>query len=1064
MALAPSGWAGWDASTQLSYFGTLWSVQATLAALAYPMVIAFVAVFLQRRPAADSFMHVYLLTSGAAVAGLSSLLLVVIMGIQYVALPYIGAKALLRFGALDSVWFLLNAGLTARFLYKTIDFLRPDVQLDAVQRYVASVALPREIRRLYLFQVLARAYERGWIPLPSYSSDRNARGPKVMVSRFGFGRGVEQGTIVLKARSRLVNVRLWLLWYATSRWGKAAINWHSPDAQSHPRHVKEPLLTVPMSPGTEYEQRSSLALVEAGPDLTKGQRRILRRAFVFKRLSREKYSIRVGTILSEFEVDASTAATKADGQAFERAYDALVGLHEMLLSVAVIEADDGSTGSWAQLPDTSSFFDRALHTNWNSKYRSVFLAVVDAIDVNVDPMLRVSYIVSHLSSDTVCNSPVEIRQAILDLPDLLMYFLSNWWAEHIEKQGVLEHGAYRGVSLQPPLFGLYEKVLSGFIGAWENAKDRISPIPPADDEFDWASVASVARVRATHLEHTARMLIAAVMRGDQAAAEWFADSLTKWWGDLRYENHAITLTGKTSFLTIDALGDDWRELVGSLNIATDDQRRFGERQAELQRAVFLAALENFWIDIQIVTVELLLSLVPKSTDANLKESLAAQILIAMLTGRQLRPGDSPSSTLSNMTGDELLVATVRQFAAGGHFRRGYVSTLSRFTERIKDMQQPGMVTSRTYSSSVVDGLDSLLEQWVTLMTLFSTSRWSAGTALEQQLAVWMVRQYGSIEILQSQLKTWIEKLQRPGDIQGAIATILLESAGKEGDVTTARRNLQRSLTALNNTMGAMRGEQLRTAQVDPARLAELSTYASSTAFESKTGGFPLQLFRTITYSREPLTDWTLTMLQIRKGELTHVEMDRRAINEEEYWARTMRDRVAAVVLTDVLRASDPSERAAPDSETYWSTLKAESERIIEHGLRPMLLLENATMPEWVWHWQHADYGLGYQKPEDLRVWRKTEQCDAYICNFNDIEVYSSPFTAGASILMTREAFDTIRFQKFPDDGFVVTTYSLREDSDFLLDVHLRFSRAVDVGSKRTVRLRYASESVQAADA
>ncbi|WP_175720167.1 hypothetical protein [Burkholderia anthina] len=1048
----------------MSYFATLWSVQATLAALAYPMVIAFVAVFLQRRPAADSFMHVYLLSSGASVAGLSSLLLVVVMGIQYVAVPYAGAKVLLRLGALDSVWFLLNAVLTARFLYKTIDFLRPDVQLDTVQRYVASVALPREIRRLYVFQVLAHAFDRRWIPLPSYSADREATGPKVMLARFGFGRGVEQGAIVLKARSRLVNVRLWPLWYVISRWGRAAARWRNPDSRPVPRYVKGPLLTVPMSPGTEYEQRSTLALVDTGPDLTLGQQRILRWAFVFQRLSREKYAIRVGTIMSEFELDANSAATKADGQAFERAYDALVTLHEMLLSVSAVETEDGSTGSWAQLPDTSSFFDRALHTNWNSRYRSVFLAAVEALSVNVDPVLRVSYIVSHLSSDAVRKSPVEIRQAILDLPELLMYFLGNWWTEHIEKQGVLEHGPQRGVALHPPLHALYEKVLSGFIGAWESAKDRIASIPPADDRFGWTAVVSIARVRATHLEHTARMLITAVTRGDQTAAEWFADSLIKWWGNLQYENRAITLTGKTTFINIDTLEGDWRELVGSLNISIDDERRFGERTTELQRAVLLSSLENFWLDIQIVTIELLLSLVPRTADSNFDESLAIEIVAAMLTGRQLRPGDSAPSTLKTITGGELLVATVRQFAAGGHFRTGYVSTLSRFAERIKDMQQPGMVTSRTYSSSSIDDLDSLREQWLILMTLFSTSRWSAGTLLEQQLGVWMVRQYGSIEILQSQITAWIDLLNAPSDIETTITAVLLEKAGKGGDVAVARENLKVGLTAVRDTIEAMRGEQLRAAQVDPARLAELTTYASSTAFKAETGGFPLQLFRAITYSREPLTDFTLNMQQIRKGELTRIEMDRRAMNEEDYWAGTMRNRVAAVVLMDVLRACDISDRTTPDSETYWSTLKAESERMIERGLNPMLLLENQTMPDWVWHWQHADYGIGYHKPDDLRIWRKSEQCLGYICNFNEIEVYSSSMSPGASILMTRETFDTVRFQQYLSDAYVETTYSSREDSDFLLDVHLRFSRAVDIGFRSAIRLRYAPESGQEGDA
>jgi hypothetical protein len=616
------------------------------------------------------------------------------------------------------------------------------------------------------------------------------------------------------------------------------------------------------------------------------------------------------------------------------------------------------------------------------------------------------------------------------------------------------------VKLQPPLLGLYETVISGFIGAWEGAKDRVAAIPAADDEFDWASTASIARVRATHLQHTARMLVSAVMRGDQAAAEWFADSLFKWWGSLQYENRANALYGKTTFITVDALRSEWRELAASLDISSDDERRIGERTAELQRSVLLATLENFWYDIQLVTIELLLSLASQGAAETSNGSSVVEIIVAMLTGKQLRPGDSPLNEMRTMTAEGFFAATVRQFAASGHFRNGYISTLSRFAERVKDMQQPGMVSSRTYSSSSIDDLDSLGEQQLILMAVLSTSRWAPDTALERQLTIWMVHQYESIEILQNLVNSWLQRLGDPADLASGLVTTLLMRTGREGDAATVRENLTDSLTALKQKMETMRGDQLRNAEVDPARLTTLTAYASSTAFTAETGLFPLQLFRAIEDTREALNDSTLNMLQIRKGELTHVEIDRRAVNEDDYWSETMRRRVAAVVLMDVLRACDISDRAAPDAETYWTALKAESERLRESGFSPMLLLENQTKPEWVWQWQHADFGLGYQKPDDLRVWRKDRRGQGYVCNFNEIEVYSVALVPGESILMTREAFEKARFQRFANGAHVETSYSARDDSDFLLDIHLKFSRAVEVGHGAAVRLRYAPEPGQ----
>lgn len=47
------------------------------------------------------------------------------------------------------------------------------------------------------------------------------------------------------------------------------------------------------------------------------------------------------------------------------------------------------------------------------------------------------------------------------------------------------------------------------------------------------------------------------MRGDQAAAEWLADVLSKWWGTLDYDHEPYQLYDKTAFITIDDLTLQW---------------------------------------------------------------------------------------------------------------------------------------------------------------------------------------------------------------------------------------------------------------------------------------------------------------------------------------------------------------------------------------------------------------------------------------------------------------------------------------------------------------------------
>ena len=184
-AVLPQGWFApawlkWEAAEQLSHFSTVWTIQATLAALVYPIVISFVAVYLQRRPAAEAFIHLYILDSGGLAAGLSSLGLVIVMGIQYLMLSTWGTAWLPGWAAIDTAWFIFNAALTTFFLFRTVEFLRPEVQARVIQRYTVNVALPRDVQRLNSFQVLAGGIAKGWFPVPSYGDDKAPEGPRLL--------------------------------------------------------------------------------------------------------------------------------------------------------------------------------------------------------------------------------------------------------------------------------------------------------------------------------------------------------------------------------------------------------------------------------------------------------------------------------------------------------------------------------------------------------------------------------------------------------------------------------------------------------------------------------------------------------------------------------------------------------------------------------------------------------------------------------------------------------------------------------------------------------------------
>ncbi len=1050
-------WDEWKDAEQLAYFTALWSVQATVVALVYPIVIAFVAVFLQRRPASETFIHLYVLHSGALVAGLSSLGLVLVMAAQYVMVPTHGTDALPVWVALDAFWFLLNAALTTLFLYRTIDFLRPQVQSTVVRRYAANVALPRDVSRLYSFQVLYAAPQRGWIPVPSYLDDKAKEGPKVHLSRHAFrDRSVPQGTRKLRRPSRLHDVRLWPLRLVVSSWARAAKKTPKPAKDGPLSSSGWPLLTIPITPGTIYSNDIDLSRVSDGPPLRRWQLLLVRASLVFRPVDRERYGVTVKAIVEELEADARSAAARSDVAAFERAYEDLVTLHELLLGACLVKQDDGTIGSWALLPEVQSFFERELHAGWVGSYRSVFEAALDSVERESSPVRRMCHLIQHLDGPELQGSPLAVRKHLLEYAPVFMYELGNWWTRRVEEQGVLDHGPHRMVTLRAPQSRVYDEVVSTFVSGWENGRTTLVRIPERTKEFSWSSAADLGDLSATHIQETARMLLSAVARGDRAAAEWLADVMAKWWGSLEFEHDPIALYGKTAFITLENLKQSWHETMLELALTDDELRWGGGGPRALERGVLLAAVRNFWNDVRWLTVEILVNWSLVHSGDDLSSSLALEIAGGLLRGRQWRDGGNTFEPLSEASASDYLSIKARQYAASGEYRGGYIGRLDSFVGRIKDMRRPSMVSSRVYTFGGADDVASLQESQFILLAVLSTADWSVGDALRRQVDVWLAQKYESFDVLRQRVADWCRRLdmaEQPLDKR--VVDALLARTSKAHNAETGQARTRQGVASLQSHLELVRGNLLDAEPVDPARLVQLGEFASESAFSAKAGSFPLQLFASIATTEESLEDFALTMRQVRKGELTRLEIDQRASNEKEFWAETMERQVGAVVMSDVIRSCEVREVHAPDAASYWVAVKDEAARLEAQGLQPLLLLDNATRPNWVWQWQHADERQGYQRPPDLRVQRREGRGPSYVCDFNGVPVYAGLLPPGQSLVISKEAFKSLAFRAYAPERFVEVTTADRTDSKHLVDVVLRFSRRVTVGKSVAARLLYA---------
>ena len=1050
-------WSSWGPAEQLSYFTTLWGIQATIAALVYPFVISFVTLLLQRRPASKAFLQIYLIDSGALVAGLSSLFLVLSMTFEYVLLARYSLGYAVTWVAVNSVWFFYNVVLTIWFLFRTVEFLRTDFQMEVVKRYAINVALPREVANLLRFQLFANAQKNGWILGPDYLDDEAEGKPQVLMRSFGLRMGAPAVEMRLHERSRLSNVLYWPLRIAVSGWLKTAQKSFVSGNGSILDKPKSALLILPVVPGGVYETPIALARVDGGPQLSRLQRLLVSMSFRFTPIRAERRHVSSADILAELETDARVSAANGDVSAFEDAYENVTTMHTSLLGASLAKSDEGETGSWALIPDVHRFADRPLHTHWTNTYRSIFDAAVSLLPKESRPLKRLCHVVQHLDGPFVHESPVEIRDDLMLLPPRLMYALEKWWSQRLEEQGVMEHGQNRMALLRPPLQGAYEETLVHFVGGWDSARATLASLPDRDEQFAWSEAKAPLELNMRHINQTGLMLLKAVARGDQAAAEWMADVLSKWWANAsHYDHEPFVLYGKSDFITIESVKQQWSIIEQSLGLDENDYRFIRNDQSGLQRHVFLAAIRNYWRDISLLTIEILLSWAA-SEDENLDESsLALYVAAGLLSGRHWRAGGRTDDSLSAFSASGYLAAKARQHAADSTYRQGYIARLDSFVDSAKDILRPDMVPGRIYSYSGADDVESLQEAQLVLIAVLSSADWKPGESLRRQLATWISSSFTSTEILKSRASAMKSRLDEVGD--GLCAELVDRMLQRTNKAHTRIQGVARAkggINALLDEIAGLQSDAVASAQVSAQRLREIEDAASKQGFDAATGEFPIQLFKDVIHDSVSREAFTLTISKQRKGEFTEIEMAQRAVNEDEYYAKTIANHVGALLLSDVVRQCKIRDVIAPDANAYWAALKDEARHLTDQGLTPLLILDNPTRPDWVWEWQYPEMDGAYPRPADIAIRQEKDgRGDGYICDLNDIQVFSGPVVPGGSLLLARETFSCVGFREYRKAVFVKAETVEVAESKTLVDLRLSFERAVDVEFPSIVRIRY----------
>lgn len=1049
-------WHSWESAEQLSYFTSLWGIQTTLAALVYPFVISFVALLVQGRPASKSTLQIYLLDSAAIVAGLSSLILVLAMGVQYLLLSSYSLKTAVVWVAFDTLWFLFNSVLTVWFLYRTIEFLRPDFEFEVVRRYLANFALPNHIRNNLRFQYFALAQTEGWLPGPVHSYELKGV-PQVLIHSYGKSEGDAAVTIHLNVEKRLTNVRFVLLRLVIARWLRTAKEYKaSPTSVKNGGHPTS-ILILPLHAGSIYEGDTVLCRVAEGPPLTYLQRQLIKLSFVFRRKQEERRHLTPSDLLSEAEATTRLAIMNRDVAGFESAYKKLVQLHELLIGICNVN-DGNQRASYALVPDVLELFDRPIHVYWASSYRSIFEAAIDILSVEARPFRQLCYLISNLNGPEIRSAPSQIKTHLVRTLPVHMHFLGKWWIRRAEEQGFLAHDHANAVTLLRPDQAVYEDACREFVGGWESAKDIVRLDKDDQSEPNWAGLQDAVAVFSQHIDETAILLLEAVLRGDQTAAEWMADVLAKW-GDHTYVSDygPFYFQDENAYSTISMFDLSWDEAVSILDPDFSAPDRNGEEGVtEIQQAICSDALKNYRKDVWLLVTQILFEWATQQSGPN---SLALHMITGFLQDTKWRGGGRTTDSLSDITAESFFSILFRQYGAGGAHHSSYENRLGQLVERAIRLTEERWVTGRIYSHSGSNDVRSLQKAQMGLLVILSSRRWTASDSMLKRLSLWSVQYPRSIRSLKDRIQHWLNEVPQytsgTTSPSGAhdLAQQILTGLGKSHTAVEGGLNVTLALQEVQAYLLGIEKLAVSSASLNKAHLQEIADAASSRAFDQSTGEFPLQLFAHITMAGEYLQPFTLVRT-VNKGELTEDELASRPVNSLESYAKSVADYVGHICLQDVVNKCTFNTMIAKTPEAYWDVLETESRRMRQQGLTPILIVDNATRPAWVWDWLHRSNRRGFKIPTGLQIERRKGRGKGYVADFNDIEVYSGPIKEGVSWLLAKEVFQQVRFTRHPNQLFIDVEARTATDESGKVDVRLTFCRDIEVGHSLITEIQY----------
>jgi len=991
--------------THAAFFGTIWTVQATLIALVYPIVLTFVPILLQRRASSKFALGFYMRDSAVLPAGTSSLAFLMVLSLQYLVAYYV-PRELFLFGAVfDGIWLLANIGMTGYFLVKTVRYVEEDVGEATYRRLSLGYILWSDLQEAEA----AALYEAGGPTIGEY------RGGKLepLVRTTAIHSGEPTVSKLLSSKKELVDVDMLLVNRVARAWAKRAdVHIVEQGAKRRP-----PTLELLPSFWREYSGQVHIARVSDGPDLTPQERDDLLQAYVFASRPSRLFSGNTKGLLDELgsEVQSQLEQGRFDEAAL--AFKKLRLLHEAFLNNS--NTEQHSSLASASAPWTAGH--RSISDCWLDPYRPLFEAAANKISANQALWRDLCELPANLLR-RANPQDMRITYDILEQYELIDHFLGTWWIREAHRSQAVF--AATGAQIPEPMASDYREAITSVVNGL-----NVATVPfdekGVEDEQRWAS-----RLRATvtwmaHADMCVRLLIRAVRRGDKVASEWYSDCLSHWLSDRAYEYgaHPSEYADDLPAVSVRELDLSWPKARQKISAAIQ-----GEVTLDDAVHVLWANLQRHW---EVVRFSSSLLLLRDEVNGTFQE-LAHRVADHVLTLTFFNPGPSADAQ-SLLEPDRLLSTYLRLCCLEPHSRMQSSSLVARILRRRDDGP---VINGWTYTGhGYQSDPESQAKQFMTLL-LASTDAGRFVLTDASRLCRGLHR-LDTMRELSRVLALLVAEVQRPVRRELAIAAAALRASfGLPARRVSPLLPWRGKLKHLRQVVNALIDAELRKVIVPPEAARTLMARLQAELLNPTDGKAWNGHMRTTAGAVTVSTDfWSESHYE--KTTFLRPTEDAFRPKEIQRWARQIAWRTLQLVLADALQAKAISPISGASGGEQLLNLAAAIRAERWSGGTPVVLVPYGLTGRIVdeMHWQvegrsGPPYGIEFTVRQDTQGPFAPRMVNgAFVFNMQ---------TPGERLYLVPAAwFDYLVFEQHADGAVLQHEVQVEEPDGVLLQLHWR---------------------------